>query len=143
MNINTFLPVSNLGKSRIVIGDFPEQSLNRYNVSSVREKRTDTGSQRLDDRNITDTWTSLMKPHQVKSEPQNRRISNIECRRVGSLRSVIFYKIDRIPYFDIRYSLFDIRYSLFQSFFFDQTGHFWPAAGLNPCEVSKPLNPEL
>jgi hypothetical protein len=24
---------------------------------------------------------------------------------------------DRIPYFDIRYSLFDIRYSLFQSFF--------------------------
>ena len=32
-------------------------------------------------------------------------------------RSVILYKIDRIPYFDIRYSLFDIRYSLFQSFF--------------------------
>ncbi len=51
-----------------------------------------------------------MKLHQVKSEPQNRRISNIECRRVGSLRSVIFYKIDRIPYFDIRYSLFDIRF---------------------------------
>jgi len=49
-----------------------------------------------------------VKLHQVKSEPQNRRISNIECRRVGSLRSVIFYKIDRIPYFDIRYSLFDI-----------------------------------
>jgi hypothetical protein len=43
---------------------------------------------------------------------------------VGSLRSVIFYKIDRIPYFDIRYSLFDIRYSLFQSFFSDQTGRF-------------------
>ena len=40
------------------------------------------------------------------------------------LRSVIFYKIDRIPYFDIRYSLFDIRYSLFQSFFLDQTGRF-------------------
>jgi hypothetical protein len=51
-------------------------------------------------------------------------MSNIECRRVGSLRSVIFYKIDRIPYFDIRYSLFDIRYSLFQSFFLDQTGRF-------------------
>ena len=31
---------------------------------------------------------------QVKSEPQNRRISNIECRRMESLRSV-FYKIDR------------------------------------------------
>jgi hypothetical protein len=31
----------------------------------------------------------------------------------------LFLKImnDRIPYFDIRYSLFDIRYSLFQSFF--------------------------
>jgi hypothetical protein len=29
---------------------------------------------------------------------------------------------DRIPYFDIRYSLFEIRYSLFQSFFFDLTG---------------------
>jgi hypothetical protein len=26
-------------------------------------------------------------------------------------------KNERIPYFDIRYSLFDIRYSLFQSFF--------------------------
>ncbi|CAB1079914.1 hypothetical protein D1AOALGA4SA_7613 [Olavius algarvensis Delta 1 endosymbiont] len=33
-----------------------------------------------------------------------------------SLRSV-FFKIDRIHYFDIRYSLFVIRYSLFQSFF--------------------------
>jgi len=32
---------------------------------------------------------------------------------------------DRIPYFDIRYSLFDIRYSLFQSY-------FWPAAALTP-----------
>ena len=29
--------------------------------------------------------TPLMKLHQVKSEPQNRRISNVECRRVGSL----------------------------------------------------------
>jgi hypothetical protein len=38
-----------------------------------------------------------------------------------------FYKIDRIPYFDIRYSLFDIRYSLFQSFYSDQTG--CPLAG--------------
>ena len=79
MNINTFLSVSNIGKSRIVIGDFPERAEHKsVNVSSVREKRTDTGSQRLDDRNITDTWTSLMKPHQVKSEPQNRRISNVE-----------------------------------------------------------------
>ncbi|CAB1069441.1 hypothetical protein D1AOALGA4SA_680 [Olavius algarvensis Delta 1 endosymbiont] len=31
------------------------------------------------------------------------------------------FKIDRIPSFDIRYSLFDIRYSLFRSFLSDQT----------------------
>ena len=35
---------------------------------------------------------AYMKLHQVKSEPQRRRITNIECRRVGSLRSVIFVK---------------------------------------------------
>ncbi|CAB1074642.1 hypothetical protein D1AOALGA4SA_2461 [Olavius algarvensis Delta 1 endosymbiont] len=34
-----------------------------------------------------------------------------------SLRSV-FFKIDGIHYFDIRYSLFDIRHALFQSFFY-------------------------
>ncbi len=60
------------------------------------------------------------------SEPQNIEYRTAECRRVESLRSV-FFKIDRIPYFDIRYSLFDIRYSLFQSFFSDQTG--CPLAG--------------
>ncbi|CAB1073379.1 hypothetical protein D1AOALGA4SA_1845 [Olavius algarvensis Delta 1 endosymbiont] len=38
------------------------------------------------------------------------------------------FKIDRIHYFDIRYSLFDIRYSLFLSSFFDQTGS-WRSAG--------------
>jgi len=37
----------------------------------------------------------------------------------------LFLKIDRIHHFDIRHSLFDIRYSLFQSFFSDQTGHFF------------------
>jgi hypothetical protein len=42
------------------------------------------------------------------------------------LRSVFFKNNnDRIPYFDICYSLFDIRYSLFQSFFFDLTGRFF------------------
>jgi hypothetical protein len=50
---------------------------------------------------LADGWVDalhlIMKLRQVKSGPQNRRISNIECRRVGSLRSVIFYKIDRIP----------------------------------------------
>jgi hypothetical protein len=40
--------------------------------------------------------------HELNSEPQNRRISNIECRRVVSLRSV-FYKIERI-----HYSTFDV-----------------------------------
>jgi len=29
-----------------------------------------------------------------------------------------FFKIDRMPPFDIRHSLFDIRYSLFQEFLF-------------------------
>ncbi|CAB1083842.1 hypothetical protein D1AOALGA4SA_11376, partial [Olavius algarvensis Delta 1 endosymbiont] len=33
------------------------------------------------------------------------------------MASLSLFKIDRIHYFDIRYSLFDIRYSLFQSFF--------------------------
>jgi len=64
-----------------------------------------------------------MKRHQVKSEPQN-----IE----GWVRfaQAFFNKIDRIPYFDIRYPLFDIRYSIFQSFFFDQSDcFFWQAAG--------------
>jgi hypothetical protein len=32
-----------------------------------------------------------------------------------SLCPVIFYKKDRIPYFDIRNSVFDIRYSLLKS----------------------------
>ena len=62
-----------------------------------------------------------VKLHQVKSEPQNieYRMSN------GGFASLShYYKIDRIHYFNIRYSLFDIRYSLFQSFFFDQTGRF-------------------
>jgi len=37
-------------------------------------------------------------------------------------------KIDRIPYFEIHYSLFDIRYSLFKVSIIDQTG--CPLAGL-------------
>ena len=59
---------------------------------------------------------AYMKLHQVKSEPQNRRISNIE----GWVRfaQAFFNKRDRIPYFDIRYSFF-------QSFFFDQAGRFF------------------
>jgi hypothetical protein len=52
-----------------------------------------------------------------------------ECRRVESLCSV-FFKIDRIPYFDIRHSKFDIRYSLLPSFFLDWTERWLPAAPL-------------
>ena len=51
-------------------------------------------------------------------------------------RSVVFYKIDRIHYFDIRYSLFDIRHSLFYSFFFNQTGRF-TANGTYPQPVNQ------
>jgi len=58
-----------------------------------------------------------------KSEPQNIEYRTAECRSMESLRS-IFFKTDRIHYFDIRHSLFDIRYPLFQSFFFDQISHF-------------------
>jgi hypothetical protein len=60
------------------------------------------------------------------SEPQNieQEISNDE---VWNRCAQSFFKniIDRIPYFDIHYSLFDIRYSLFQSFFSDLTGRFF------------------
>jgi hypothetical protein len=53
------------------------------------------------------------------SEPQNIEYRTAEFRRMVSLRSVFFYKIDRstqklttgrMPSFDIRYSLFDIRF---------------------------------
>ena len=87
------------------------------------------------------TVCTRVKLHQVKSEPQNRRISNVEgwvrsprrrCYNPYEPEASLshFYKIGRIPYFDIRYSLFDIRYSLFQSFFSDQTGCSQPAAVL-------------
>ena len=59
-------------------------------------------------------WASAaayMKLHKILTA--NRRISNIEPQNVeGWNRSAqsFFYKIDRMPYFDIRYSLFDIRF---------------------------------
>jgi len=53
---------------------------------------------------------SKVQDSRLKSEPQNRRTLNNECRRKESLRSV-FFIIDRIPSFDIRNSSFDIRYS--------------------------------
>ena len=61
--------------------------------------------------------------HSWNSEPQNIEYRTAECRRMESLCSV-FFKIDRIHYFEIRHSTFIIRYSLFQSFFYDQTGCF-------------------
>jgi hypothetical protein len=45
----------------------------------------------------------------LNSELQNIEYRTAECRRVESLCSV-FFKIDRIHPFDIRYSLFDIRF---------------------------------
>jgi hypothetical protein len=61
------------------------------------------------------TCPSYETTHSWNSEPQpatSSAVSNIEyrtaeCRRMESLCS-IFFKIDRIHYFDIRHSLFDI-----------------------------------
>jgi hypothetical protein len=56
---------------------------------------------------------------QVKSEPQNieYRMSNVECRRVGSLRSVFYkmtvrHKSSRQAEYIIRCWTFDVRRSL-------------------------------
>jgi hypothetical protein len=53
-----------------------------------------------------------LRPEQRTAEPQNRGMSNVEGRRMESLRSV-FYDLKSIEYltstFDIRHSLFDIR----------------------------------
>jgi hypothetical protein len=74
----------------------------------------------------------------LNSEPQNieQEMSNDE---VWNRCAQSFFKNnnDRIPYFDIRYSLFDIRYSLFQSFFFDLTERSLLAAEI----ICKRLNP--
>jgi len=75
-----------------------------------------------------------MKLHEIIKrtvEPQNieYRMSKGEIARAAQAlapRVALSFlaKIDRIPYFDVLYSLFDIRYSLFQSFFLDLTGCF-------------------
>jgi hypothetical protein len=56
-----------------------------------------------------------MKLHEFKSEPQNieQEISNDEVWNRFA-QSFLKNNNDRIPYFDIHYSLFDIRYSLFK-----------------------------
>jgi hypothetical protein len=62
---------------------------------------------------------------------------------VGSLRSVIFYKIDRIPYFDIHYSIFDILFFgvsfLIRLAAFQASGGAYlklhPSAGINQSGV--------
>ena len=63
----------------------------------------------------------------------NRRISNIEPQNVeGWFRfAQSFFKIDRIPYFDIRHSLFEIRNSLLRVSFLIRPAVFLTAAGLN------------
>jgi hypothetical protein len=61
-----------------------------------------------------------MKLHIVRTA--NRRISNIEPQdHEGWNRCALSFeliKIDRIPSFDIRYSIFDIHYSIFDIRFF-------------------------
>jgi len=55
----------------------------------------------------------------------NRRITNIEPQNFeGWFRSTQSFITDKIPSFDIRYSLFDIRYSLFTVYVINQTGCF-------------------
>jgi len=71
--------------------------------------------------------------HSWNSEPQNieQEISNDE---VWNRCAQSFFKNnnDRIPYFDIRYSLFDIRYSLFQISISNLTGRSRPTVWLTP-----------
>jgi len=86
--------------------------------------------------------TSSETAHSWNSEPRNieQEISNDE---VWNRCAQFFSKNnnDRIPYFDIRYSLFDIRYSFFfRVSFFDLTGRLLPAAGLNLEPITQ--NPE-
>jgi hypothetical protein len=61
--------------------------------------------------------------HSWNSEPQNieQEISNDEVWN-RCAQSFLKNNDDRIPYFEIHYSLFEIRYSLFQSFYPDLTG---------------------
>jgi len=75
---------------------------------------------------------------QRTAEPQN-----IKCRMskdgIASL-FLFFVKIDRIPYFEIRYSLFDIRF--FSEFLFRLNWPlFMPAAALNPAPYTIYLLP--
>jgi hypothetical protein len=56
------------------------------------------------------------------------RMSNVEGW-VRFAQSFFYNNNDRIPYFDIHYSLFDIRYSLFQSFFLIKLAVFLASGG--------------
>ena len=80
--------------------------------------------------------------HRWNSEPQNieQEISNDEVW--NRCAQSLFKNInDRIPYFDIHYSLFDIRYSLFQSFFFRFDWTLAARSGAYPLNL-EPLNLE-
>jgi hypothetical protein len=95
---------------------------------------------RCQENEVIDPDTSYETKFSWSSEPQNieQEISNDE---VWNRCAQSFFKNinDRIPYFAIHYSLFDIRYSLFQSFFFDLTGRFLPAALNSDTRHQKPL----
>jgi hypothetical protein len=69
---------------------------------------------------VLTTEASYETTCELNSEPQNieQEMSNDEVWN-RCAQSFLKNNNDRIPYFDIRYSLFDIRYSLLQSFFFD------------------------
>jgi len=69
-----------------------------------------------------------MKFTKIKSEPQNRRISNIEFRRVVALRAIVFLRIDKIHSFDIHYSIFAFSKFLLRS----SWPLFRPEAALKP-----------
>jgi len=49
----------------------------------------------------------------IEKRTAEYRMSNRRISKDGIATLCLFYKIDRIPYFDIRYSEFDIRYLLF------------------------------
>jgi hypothetical protein len=77
-----------------------------------------------------------LKLHENKKA--NRRITNDDGRMTkdGIATLSHFYKIDRMPYFDIRNSLFDIRYSLFKVSFPIRLG----ARGQRPCSCETTKN---
>ena len=84
---------------------------------------------------IAETRHLIWNHTKLKNEPQNRRISNVECRRMESLRSV-YLKIGRIHYsmLDVQCSMFDVHLFLNWS---DWTLAARGGAYMKPHEVKK------